>query len=107
MVDDYGFELGQLVPEQLRTMVFAVIPEETEVELEHPMNAHIQTPEQIVEFCKAKTVKSRQKLLAAQKLKILSSPTASGRMSPLTEPPAADPSEPIPSWAEPLIAAIK
>ena len=100
LVDDYGSMIALHVPEQLKTMLFAVIPEEIETEVEHPLNAHIKTPEQIIEYCKAKTVKSRQKLLAAQKLRALAATTSSGCMSPLVEPPTADVSEPIPSWAE-------
>ena len=71
------------VPEQLRTMLFAVIPEAIKTELEHPMNAHVKTPDQIIEYCKAKTAQSLQKLLAAQKLNILSLATTGGRMSPI------------------------
>lgn len=103
LVDDYGSMIALHVPDQLKTMLFAVIPEEIEAELDHPMNAHIKTCEQIIGYCKAKTVKSRQKVLAAQKLKALAA-TSSGRMSPLVEPLPTD--EPIPTWAQPLIAAL-
>ena len=51
-------------------------------ELEHLLNSHIITVEQIVKWCKAGSMKSRQKLLASQKLKNLNIP--GGRMSPLT-----------------------
>ena len=89
-MDDYGSMIAIHVPDQLKTMLFAVIPEEIEAELEHPLNAHIKSPDQIIAYCKAKTVKSRQKLLAAQKLKALASTSSGGRMTPLVEPPACD-----------------
>ena len=106
LVEDYGSMIALHVPEQSKTMLFAVIPEEIETELEHPLKAHIKTPDQITEYCKAKTVKSRRKLLAARKLKAISATTSGGRMSPLVEPPTADMSEPIPSWAQPIVAAL-
>ena len=65
LVEYYGSMIAIHVPEQLKTILSAVISEESETELEHPLNAHIRTPDQIIEYCKAKTVKSRQKLLAA------------------------------------------
>ena len=105
-MDDYGSMIATHVPDQLKTMVFAVIPEEIEAELEHPLNAHIKSPDEIIAYCKAKTVKSRQKLLAAQKLKALAATSSVGRVSPLVEPPTSDASEKIPSWAQPLIAAL-
>ena len=70
------------------------------------MNAHIKSPDQIDADCKAKTVKSRQKLLAAQKLKALASTSSGGRMTPLVETPTSDASENVPSWAQPIIAAL-
>ena len=106
LVEDCGSMIVLHVPEQLKTMFFAVIPEEIETELAHPLNAHIGTPDQIIEYCKAKTVKSRQKLLAAQKLRALAATTSGGRMSPLVDAPTADVSEPIPSWAQALIGAL-
>ena len=103
LVDDYGSMIAVHVPDQLKTMLFAVIPEEIEAELDHPMNAHITTCEQVIGYCKAKTVKSRQKLLAAQKLRALAV-TSTGRLSPLVEPLPVE--ETIPNWAQPLIAAL-
>ena len=49
LVGRYGQKLAQLVPKQLRTMLLAMIPDDLEAELKHPLNAHIRTVEQIVE----------------------------------------------------------
>ena len=59
LVGQYGQKLVQLVPEQLRTDLIAIIPDELENKLEHPLNAHIQTYTQIIEWCKFRTTKSR------------------------------------------------
>ena len=74
--------------------------------MEHPRNAHVQIPNQIIEFCKAKTIKSRHKRLAAENPKILSSTITGGRMSPVVKLPTGDASDPIPSWAEPISTAM-
>ena len=110
LVADYGQEIAMHAPKQLRVMLMEILPAGLEEELEHPLNTHIKTCEQIVEWCKAKTLKSRQKLLASQKLKNLNLP--GGRMAPLTpgdswgqtSNSALD--EAPPSWAAPLIAAL-
>ena len=62
---EYGQKLVQLVPEQLGTDLLAFIPDELETELEHPLNAHAKTYEQIIEWCKSRRTKSRQTVLAA------------------------------------------
>ena len=107
LVGQYGQKLVQLVPEQLRTDLIAIIPDELEQELEHPLNAHIQMYTQIAEWCKSRTTKSRQKALAAQRLKQVG--VATGRMAPLTTEAQGDlvPNEETPTWAAPLIAALK
>ena len=81
LVGQYGQKLMQYVPEQLRTDLIAIIPDELEQELEHPLNAHIQTYTQIIEWCKFRSTKRRQKVLAAQRLKQVGD--ATGRMAPL------------------------
>ena len=64
-VGQYGQTLVQFVPVQLLTDLIAIIPDGQENELEHPLNAHIQTYTQIIEWCKLRTTKSRLKVLAA------------------------------------------
>jgi hypothetical protein len=107
LVGQYGQKLVQFVPEQLRTDFIAIIPDELEKELEDPLNAHIQTYTQIVEWCKSRTTKSRQKVLAARRLKQVG--VATGRMAPLTTETQGDVMqvEEPPTWAAPLIAALK
>ena len=79
MVGQYGQQLVHLVPEQLRTDLLAMIREELKNELDHPLNAHVKTYEQIIEMCKSRTSRSRQKVLAAQRLKQVGA--ATGRMA--------------------------
>ena len=107
LVGQYGHKLVQLVPEQLRTDLMAIIPDELENELEHRLNAHIKTYTQIVEWCKFRTTISRQKVLAAQRLKQVGA--ATGRMASLTTAVQGDvvPIEEQPSWAAPLVTAVK
>ena len=97
----------QFVPEQLRTDLIAIIPDGLENELEHPLNAHIKTYTHIIGWCKFRTTKYRQKVLAAQRLKQVG--VATGRMAPLTNEAQGDlvPIEEPPTWAAPLIAALK
>ena len=52
LVGQYGQKLVQFVPDQLRTDLIAILPDELENKLEHPLNAHIQTYPQIIEWCK-------------------------------------------------------
>ena len=47
LLETVGSMIANHVPEQLQTMLFAVIPEEIEAELKHPLNAHIKSPYQI------------------------------------------------------------
>ena len=58
LVGQYGQKLVHFVPEQLRTDLIAIIPDELEQELEHPLNAHIKTYTEIIEWCKFRTTKS-------------------------------------------------
>ena len=44
----YGQKPVQVVPEQLRTNLLAMIPDDLENELDHPLNAHVKTYEQII-----------------------------------------------------------
>ena len=79
--------------------MLAIIPDDLENELDHPLNAHVKTYEQIIEWCKSRTTKSRQKVLAAQRLKQVVA--ATGRMAPLTNEAQGDivPIEKPPTWA--------
>ena len=95
LVTDYGQEIAMHASKQLRVMLMEILPTGLEEELEHPLSTHIKTCEQIVEWCKANTLKSRQKLLASQKLKNLNLP--GGRMAPLT---SGD------SWGQPPNSAL-
>ena len=97
----------QLVPEPLRTGLLAMIHDGFENELDHPLNAHVKTYEQIIEWCKSRTTKYRQKFLAAQRLEQVGA--ATGRMAPLTNEGQGDiaPVKEPTTWAAPLIAALK
>ena len=43
LVGQYGQKLVQLVPEQLRNDLLAIIPNELENTLDHPLDAHVKT----------------------------------------------------------------
>ena len=105
LVEDYGRTLVAYCPEQLRTMLIEILPDGLEDELDHPMNAHIVTHMQIVEWCKARTTKSRNKALAAQKLKQV----VPGKLNPLVTPSGS--TEPVPeqppAWAKPIINMVQ
>ena len=101
MFGQYGQKLVQHVPEQFCTDLLAMIPDELENELDRPLNAHVKTYEQIVEWCKSRTTKSRQKVLAAQRL--IQVGAATGRMARLTNEAQGDivQVEEPPQWAAP------
>ena len=108
LIDEYGQKLVMHCPEQVRTMLLEILPDGLEDELDHPLNAHIKTHEQIIEWCKARTTKSRQKALAAQRLR----QAIPGRMQPLVAPDApmskssgADVDAP-PAWFKPFINMV-
>ena len=107
LVGQYGQSLIQLMPEQLRTDLLAIIPDELENELDHPLNAHATTYEQIMEWCKSRKTKSRKQVIAAQQLKQVGAATS--RMAPLTSEARGDivPVEEPPTWAAPVIATLK
>ena len=71
------------------------------------MNAQFNAYTQIIERCKFRTSKYREKVLAAQRLKQVGA--ATGRMAPLTNEAQGDlvPVEEPRTWAAPLIAALK
>ena len=107
-VGDNGRDIATYAPKQLRVRLIEILPAGLEDEMEHPLKSRIVTVDHVVEWCRARTTKSRQKLLAAPKLKHFSSATTGGRMSPLVQEPQTDhASESIPQWAEPLTAALK
>ena len=85
-------------------MLIEILPDGLEDELENPLNAHVRTHHQIIEWCKARTIKSRQKALAAQKLK----QAVPGRMLPLIAHETSNDgsSEVPPAWARPLINMV-
>ena len=97
----------KLCPSNFAQIYLLFIPDKLENELDHPLNAHVKTYEQIIEWCKSRTTTSRQKVLAAQRLKQVGA--ATGRMAPLTNEAQEDivPVERPPTRAAPLIAALK
>ena len=105
LVEDYGRTLVAYCPDQTRTMLIEILPDGLEDELDHPMNAHILTHVQIIEWCKARTTKSRNKALAAQKLKQV----VPGKLNPLVTPSGS--TEPVPeqppAWAKPIINMVQ
>ena len=50
LVGQNGQKLVQLVPEQLRTNLLAIIPDELENEMDQPLNAHVKTYKQTIEW---------------------------------------------------------
>ena len=62
-VTEYGQNLASHCPETLRTMLLVIIPTKREDELDHPMNHHVKTVEQIIEWCKKRTTKSRNEFV--------------------------------------------
>ena len=108
LIDEYGQKSVMHCPEQVRAMLLEILPDGLEDELDHPLNTHIKTHEQIIEWCEARTTKSRQKALAAQRLR----QAVPGRMQPLVAPdvPKSKPSDADvdapPAWFEPFINMV-
>ena len=63
ILDEYGSKLVAHVPEQVKTKLINILPDGLEDELGHPLNAHFHTYEQMIEWYKKRTIKSRQKVL--------------------------------------------
>ena len=60
LIKDYGQKLVTYCPKQVRTMLIEMLPDGFEDEFDHPSNAHVRTHHQNIEWCKARTIKSRQ-----------------------------------------------
>ena len=77
LLDEYGKELTSY-PLLLRTQILAIIPSDLETILTDGSHAEVKTYQDIIRFCKARTYRVQQKVLASNQLK-----SETGRMNAL------------------------